>query len=102
MTELKAAVVILNFNGKYFLEKFLPGIIQNSQPYPVIIADNGSTDDSVTFMETVYPKVPLIKNGNNFGYAEGYNRALRKINATYYILLNSDVEVTSNWIAPVL
>ncbi|MDI1355580.1 MAG: glycosyltransferase family 2 protein [bacterium] len=102
MNEPRAAVIILNFNGKYFLETFLPDIIRHSLPYPVIVADNGSTDGSVAFMEAHHPEVRLIKNNDNFGYAEGYNRALSQIKAQYYILLNSDVEVTDKWIDPIL
>jgi GT2 family glycosyltransferase len=102
MNEVKAAVVILNFNGKYFLETFLPDIIAHSKSYPVIVADNASTDDSVAFMESHHPELRLIKNSANFGYAKGYNLALAQIKAEYYILLNSDVEVTAGWIEPIL
>jgi len=102
MSHSKAAVVILNFNGKYFLEEFLPDIIRHSQPYPVIVADNASTDGSVEFMESQHPELLLIKNEANFGYAKGYNLALAQVNAEYLILLNSDVEVSAGWIAPVL
>lgn len=102
MGEPKAAVVILNFNGKYFLEKFLPAIVQQSLPHPVIVADNGSSDDSVAFLRKHFPQVQCIENKGNYGYAEGYNLALKQLSADYFILLNSDVEVTENWIAPVL
>jgi GT2 family glycosyltransferase len=102
MSDLKAAVVILNYNGRYFLEKFLPSIIRHSAPHPVMIADNASTDDSVAFMEKSHPEIKLIRNADNFGYAKGYNLALEYIKAEYFILLNSDVEVTPNWITPVL
>jgi len=102
MSELKVAVVILNFNGKYYLEKFLPGIIAHSSPHTIIIADNGSTDDSVAFLEKNHPGIAIIQNGGNYGYAEGYNLALQNIEADYFILLNSDVEVTENWIVPVI
>ncbi|HOZ87936.1 MAG TPA: glycosyltransferase family 2 protein [Bacteroidia bacterium] len=102
MSELSLAVVILNFNGKHFLEKFLPGIIKFSSPHPVIVADNGSTDDSVLFMRQNFPDTRVIENKGNFGYAKGYNMALKQVEAQYYVLLNSDVEVTGNWIDPVL
>jgi GT2 family glycosyltransferase len=102
MTEPTVAVVILNYNGKHFLEKFLPGIIQHSSPHRVYVADNDSTDDSVQFLKTRFPAVTVIENGSNAGYADGYNLALKKINAAYFILLNSDVEVTANWIQPVI
>lgn len=98
----KAAVVILNYNGHYYLEKFLPDIITHSLPYPVIVADNASTDQSVEFMQQQHPEIQLIQNTGNFGYAEGYNAALKLVEAEYFILLNSDVEVTDNWISPVL
>lgn len=100
--KLRAAVVILNFNGSYFLDKFLPDIIAHSSPYPVIIADNASTDNSVELVKTNYPDLQLIQNSGNLGYAQGYNEALAQLSADYFILLNSDVEVTDNWIEPVL
>lgn len=102
MSELKVAVVILNFNGKYFLEKFLPVTIAHSKPHKIVVADNGSTDDSISFLEKNYPGITVLKNGGNYGYAKGYNLALEKTEADYFILLNSDVEVTSNWIEPII
>jgi GT2 family glycosyltransferase len=102
MNESKAAVVILNFNGKNFLQTFLPGIIRHSSPHPVIVADNGSTDDSIAFLRQEFPSVQCIENKGNFGYALGYNLALQHVKADYFILLNSDVEVTENWIEPIL
>lgn len=102
MSEASVAVVILNFNGKHFFEKFLPGIVANSKPHKVYVADNGSSDNSISFLETNYPQVTIIRNGGNYGYAKGYNLALQKINADYFVLLNSDVEVTENWIDPVI
>lgn len=100
MNKLEVAVVILNFNGKKLLEKFLPTILKNSQPYTVIIADNGSTDDSILFLNKEFKNVQIIENKKNYGFSEGYNMALKQIDATYYILLNSDVEVNENWIEP--
>ena len=102
MLKHKAAVVILNWNGKHYLEKFLPIVIQYSPNTPVIIADNLSTDDSVSFVREKYPSVELILNSANDGFAKGYNDALKKVNAEYFILLNSDVEVTGNWIDPII
>ncbi|HET8861229.1 glycosyltransferase family 2 protein [Marivirga sp.] len=96
------AVVILNFNGRNYLEKFLPNVIQNSDPYEIIIADNASTDDSVEFLNNTFPKLRLIEIPENLGYAGGYNYALKQIESDYYILLNSDVETTPNWIEPVI
>ena len=96
------AVVILNFNGRNFLEKFLPFVIQYSSPHEVIVADNASTDDSLPFLQVNYPQLRVIKMTTNKGYAGGYNEALAQIKADYYVLLNSDIEVTENWIDPVV
>ncbi|WP_027385533.1 glycosyltransferase family 2 protein [Chryseobacterium gregarium] len=98
----KLAVIILNWNGKNWLEKFLPDVIRFSQNADIYVIDNLSTDDSITFLETHYPSVGIIRNSENYGFAGGYNEGLKKINNPYYCLLNSDVEVTENWIAPVL
>jgi hypothetical protein len=102
MTVPKVAVVILNFNGKKFLEKFLPNIIANSVGHQLYVADNGSIDDSVGYLKHSFPQVNVIEIKVNCGYATGYNVALKQITADYYILLNSDVEVTANWIEPVI
>ncbi|MCW3077169.1 MAG: N-acetylglucosaminyl-diphospho-decaprenol L-rhamnosyltransferase [Bacteroidetes bacterium] len=102
MSEPSVAVVILNYNGKKFLERFLPSIIQHSGFSLIFVADNGSTDDSVKFVNVNYPLVKVIENKNNFGYAQGYNEALKEINADYFVLLNSDVEVTKGWINPII
>lgn len=108
---IKIAVVILNWNGKSYLEKFLPSVIQYSQPARIIVADNGSTDDSVPFLKKNFPSVKILESAENSGFAGGYNKALSKIydsaseeerQELYYILLNSDVEVTENWIGPVI
>lgn len=101
-TNMKIAVVILNWNGKELLEKFLPSIVHNSPEASVYIADNGSTDDSVGFLNTNYPTIKILKNKSNLGFAEGYNLALKNINADYFALVNSDVEVTENWLQPIL
>ena len=99
----KTAVVILNWNGREFLEKFLPSVIEFSKDdAEIIIADNASSDDSLDFLKNNYPSLRVIKNLENGGFAKGYNDALKQIEAEYYILLNSDIEVTSNWIAPVI
>jgi GT2 family glycosyltransferase len=96
------AVVILNYNGKAFLEKFLSNVIAFSAPHEVIVADNASTDDSLLYLKQNFPHVKVLANSNNDGYAKGYNVALKQINADYFILLNNDVEVTPNWIEPLL
>ena len=99
----KVAVVILNYNGKAFLEKFLPNVIENSSDAAeIIVADNKSTDDSVDFMRNNFPNIRLILNDFNGGFATGYNLALRQVEADYYVLLNSDIEVTPHWIEPVI
>jgi len=99
----KVAVVILNWNGKYFLEKFLPSVFNSTYPnIEFIIGDNGSTDDSISYVEENFPMFKIIKNTENLGFAGGYNEILKRVEADYYILLNSDVEVTEGWIEPVI
>ncbi len=102
MSNLKVAIVILNYNGKLFLQKFLPTVIKYSSPHKIYVADNGSYDDSITYLQTNFKEVTIINNAGNFGYAEGYNLALKKIDADFYVLLNSDVEVSENWIEPIV
>lgn len=94
------AVVILNYNGKHYLEKFLPALIKNSKGARIYIGDNNSSDDSVSFLNDRYPDIKLIKLGKNYGFSGGYNRVLSQVNAHYFVLLNSDVEVTGNWLIP--
>ena len=97
------AIVILNWNGREFLEKFLPSVIANSRDIAeVIVADNASTDSSIEFLQDNFPGVRIISNLTNGGFARGYNEALASVEADYYILLNSDIEVTPNWIQPVI
>jgi GT2 family glycosyltransferase len=99
----KVAIVILNWNGKRFLEKFLPFLIKyNSADSNIIIADNDSSDDSVDFLRKNYPNLRIIPNKENGGFAKGYNDALSQVDAEYYVLLNSDIEVTENWIDPII
>ncbi len=99
----KTAVVILNYNGRSFLERFLPVVLAaTANDAEVIIADNASTDDSFAFMQTHFPGVRVIQNPNNGGFSTGYNQALRQIEADYYVLLNSDIEVTPGWVKPVI
>jgi GT2 family glycosyltransferase len=100
MTEV--AVVILNYNGRNFLQQFLPSVIESSSAAKIIVADNGSTDDSIAFLEKEFPHIEIIKIESNLGFCGGYNYALKKIEAEYYVLLNSDVEVTSGWIDPII
>lgn len=100
----KAAVVILNWNGRKFLEQFLEKVIRATLTLEcaVIIADNGSTDGSCEYVRKKHPEAGLIELGHNYGFAGGYNEALKRVDAVYYILLNSDVEVSPGWIEPVL
>lgn len=97
---MKIAVVILNWNGKKLLETFLPAVIAHSQGAAIYVVDNASTDGSVAFVKAGFKAVKVIEHQRNYGYAEGYNRALKQIRAEVYCLLNSDVEVTENWLAP--
>jgi len=100
---LKIAVVILNWNGKSLLERFLPDVVQHSKGVDIYVADNASTDDSIRFCEIHYVEtITVIKNTENGGYAKGYNDALQHIKADLYILLNSDVQVTENWLTPII
>ncbi|MCD8296298.1 MAG: glycosyltransferase family 2 protein [Prevotella sp.] len=96
---VKVAIVILNWNGVKMLKRFLPCVLECSQGDAVVyVADNASTDDSVGLLKTEFPETRLILLDKNYGFADGYNRALRQIEAEYYVLLNSDVEVTRDWI----
>lgn len=99
---MSIAVVILNWNGKGLLEKFLPSVTAHSKGATVYVADNASDDDSVAFVERHYPDVKIIQNTGNYGYAKGYNDALREVGEDIYALVNSDIEVTEGWLDPVL
>lgn len=99
----KVAVVILNWNNRYFLEKFLPYVYNSHYPnIEFIIGDNASTDDSIGFVKEYYPQIRIIQNDKNYGFAGGYNKILEHVEADYFILLNSDVEVSDNWIEPII
>ncbi|MGB4972328.1 MAG: glycosyltransferase, partial [Cyclobacteriaceae bacterium] len=98
----RVAVVILNYNGKELLEKFLPSVIEFSGDAEIVVADNNSTDGSKEFVQHTYPQVTLISISSNLGFCGGYNFALKQVQAEYYVLLNSDVEVTPNWLAPII
>lgn len=99
---MKVAVVILNWNGRLLLEKFLPSVVKFSEDAQIYIADNASTDDSVEFVRKNFPSIKIIQNQTNGGYAKGYNDALVNLSEDIYVLLNSDVEVTSNWLTPII
>lgn len=99
----RVAVIILNWNGRRLLEEFLPSVVAHTPEWAeVIVADNGSTDDSLAFLESRYPQIKLMRFDKNWGFAEGYNQAIRQIDHPYCVLLNSDVEVTPGWMdAPI-
>lgn len=110
---MKVAIVILNWNGRGMLERFMPSVVKYSHRQhfsvldtdfdtEVVVADNGSSDDSLPFLQQNYPDVPLVLLDRNYGFAEGYNKALAQVEADYYVLLNSDVECTPRWIEPVI
>ena len=99
---IRIAVVILNWNGLHYLQKFLPSVCKYSDlpDTEIFVVDNGSTDDSVIFIRQAFPSVNLMVFEENFGFAPGYFKALQQIKASYFVLLNSDVEVTPNWLIP--
>ena len=100
---MKTAIVILNWNGRKMLEQYLPSVLEYScDEATVVVADNASTDDSLTFLNARYPQIQTIVLDQNYGFAEGYNRALKQVEAEYYVLLNSDVEVTPHWLSPLI
>lgn len=99
---MRAAVVILNYNGASMLTRFLPSVLKYSADAEIVVADNASTDNSVAVMKEQFPAVRLVQLDRNYGFAEGYNRALKQIEAEYYLLLNSDVEVSEGWLQPLL
>ena len=103
MSQPLVAVVILNWNGKHHLEKFLPSVLAtNYSNYKIIIADNASSDNSIEYLQENYPEVQLIILQQNHGFAKGYNEALKQVSADYYMLLNSDVEVEPGWLQPMV
>lgn len=99
---MKIAVVILNWNGTKLLEQFLPSIVNYSPEADIYVADNASTDDSIAFVKANFPIIQIIKNESNFGFAQGYNEALKSVDAEIYALVNSDIEVTENWLKSIL
>jgi len=101
-THKDIAVVILNWNGKALLQQFLPSVLAHSNEAHIYVADNASTDDSVAYVAHSFPDVTLIQNATNGGYAKGYNDALLKVEEPLLCLLNSDIEVTENWLDPIL
>ena len=99
--EKKVAIVILNWNGQAMLEKYMPSVLQYSKDEATVyVADNASTDQSMEMLRQHFPGVKLIQLEKNWGFAEGYNKALKQVDAEYYLLLNSDIEVTHHWLTP--
>lgn len=98
----KIAVVVLNWNGVKLLEQFLPSVLAFSDEASIYVADNASTDASIAVIKKQFPSVKIIQNKGNFGFAKGYNVALEKVEEAYYALVNSDIEVTKNWLVPIL
>ena len=98
----KIAVVILNWNGAKLLEQFLPSVVAFSDETKIYVADNASTDTSLEVIKNQFPSITIIQNDANYGFAKGYNIALQNIEEEYLCLLNSDVEVTQNWLTPIL
>jgi len=97
----KVSIVILNWNGRKFLEQFLPSVLKTDYDnFEVIVADNGSADDSIAFVSATYKQIRVIRFSQNMGFAKGYNEALKQVDADYFVLLNSDVEVEPGWLKP--
>jgi len=100
---LKVAIVILNWNGRILLEKFIPTLLKFSAvEADIYVADNKSTDDSIKYLRSDFPEIKIIQNKENGGFAKGYNDALKHIDADIYALVNSDIEVTNGWLAPII
>lgn len=102
MNQDKIAVVILNWNGQKLLETFLPSVLQFSPEATIYVADNASSDNSIEYLKDNFPTVNIIQNKENYGFAKGYNEALKSVNAEIYALVNSDIEVTQNWLKPLI
>src|ERR1700740_1525515 len=99
----KVAVVILNWNGVNYLKQFLPSVLGSTWPgLEIIVGDNASSDDSVAFLHQNFPSIKIIQNDKNYGFTGGYNKVLEQVDADYFILLNSDVEVYDGWIEHVI
>ena len=103
MNQPSVAIVILNWNGKHYLQQFLPSVLKTAYPnFKVVVADNASTDDSVSFLKENFAQVELLLLQKNLGFAKGYNEALKQVTSDYYVLLNSDVEITTGWLEPII
>ena len=104
MNDMKCSIIILNWNGAEMLRRYLPSVVEHTTlpDCEIVVADNGSTDNSLEVLRTVFPSVRTLVLDRNYGFAEGYNRALAETESTYTVLLNSDVEVTEGWLEPLL
>lgn len=103
MSNPLVAIAILNWNGRHYLEQFLPSVLASTYANKqVVVIDNGSSDDSVSYLQQYYPGVRIIQHAANFGFTKGYNEGLKQVTADYYVLLNSDVEVAAGWIEPII
>ena len=98
---MRIAIAILNWNGEVLLERYLPSVVRYSSGADIYVIDNASTDGSIAFLRSEYPKVKIIQNTDNWGFAGGYNKGLEQVDADIFCLLNSDVEVTEGWLAPI-
>ncbi|MBT8260643.1 MAG: glycosyltransferase family 2 protein [Flavobacteriaceae bacterium] len=99
---MKIAIIILNWNGKKLLEQFLPSVLKFSKEAEIYVADNASTDDSIAFIKSNYSKIKIIKNECNYGFAKGYNEAVKNLEEDVFCFLNNDIEVSENWLIPII
>lgn len=96
---MKVSVIILNWNGAAMMRRFLPSVVANTDGAEIVVADNGSDDDSLAMLASEFPSVRVIRLDRNYGFAEGYNRAIDEVNSEYVVLLNSDVETPKGWLS---
>lgn len=99
---MKVSVIILNWNGAAMMRRFLPSVVANTDGAEIVVADNGSDDDSLAMLASEFPSVRVIRLDRNYGFAEGYNRAIDEVNSEYVVLLNSDVETPKGWLSPLV
>ncbi|WP_203296625.1 glycosyltransferase family 2 protein [Luteirhabdus pelagi] len=99
---MKVAIVILNWNGKALLERYLPSVVKHAEEATVYVADNASTDESVAYLQKEFPTIRILQNGENLGYAGGYNKALKSLSEDLFILMNNDIETPQPWLSPIV
>ena len=102
INDLKLSVIILNWNGKNLLKRYLPSVVKFTNNFDIYLVDNNSEDNSIIFTKNNFPNINIIKLSKNYGYAEGYNIAIKQIESDIYCFLNSDVRVTENWTKPII